>query len=164
MEHNPKAYAFILATKKRRPDLFANRCLKGVKEERLAKYKRRHAGQSKKGRGWEMTKKKELICGYNLYLTNASQEQTSDDDIFSIYSLRWQIELLFKIWKSILHIDHVSSMSIFRFECHLYGRLTFLLLSTEIMAFVRNTLADQDVDIELSEWKTMKLLKKTSID
>jgi IS4 transposase len=77
-----------------------------------------------------------------------------------IYSLRWQIELLFKIWKSLLFIDQTKGMNIFRFECFLYGRLIFILLSTELLSFIRSTLQDAAIEVEISEWKTMKLIKK----
>lgn len=131
-----------------------------VKEQRLAKYRQAHANQSKKGKQWQMTALKELLCGYNVYITNAAEEKLGTEKVMMIYSLRWQIELLFKIWKSLLFIDQVPKMSIFRFECFLYGRLIFILLSTELMAYIKNYIEDHELQIEISEWKTMKLIKK----
>jgi hypothetical protein len=131
-----------------------------VKAQRLQHYKRRHAGQSKKAKRWEMSPLKELLCGYNLYITNAPADKLRDEDVFSIYGLRWQIELLFKIWKSLLFVDQVGQMSIFRFECFLYGRLIFILLSTELLSFLKSALKDSEMEVEISEWKTIKLIKK----
>lgn len=131
-----------------------------IKQQRLAKYRKAHANQSKQGRRWEMTALKEKLCGYNLYLTNAPQAKLPTKEVFSIYGLRWQMELVFKRWKSLLYIDQVAPMSIFRFECYLYGRLIFILLSTELMAFIKNYIEEQELEIEISEWKTMKLIKK----
>jgi|GEM_PF-3562347 len=51
-------------------------------------------------------------------------------------------------------------MNIFRFGSYLYGRLLFILLSTELVAFIKETLVDNEIDVELSEWKTVKLIKK----
>lgn len=110
-----------------------------------------------------MTALKEKLCGYNLYLTNAPQAKLPAREVFSIYGLRWQIELIFKMWKSLLYLDRVPVMSIFRFECYLYGRLIFILLSTELMAYVKNYIEEQELDIEISEWKTIKLIKKNCI-
>lgn len=131
-----------------------------VKEQRLAKYRQSHANQSKGGKQWQMTALKEWLCGYNLYITNATEEKLGTEAVMMIYSLRWQIELLFKIWKSLLYIDQVGPMSIFRFECFLYGRLIFILLSTELMSYIKNYIEEKELEIEISEWKTMKLIKK----
>lgn len=132
-----------------------------VKQQRLSKYRQSHATQSKKGKQWAMTAAKQLLCGYNLYITNAPEEKLPTAEIFSIYGLRWQIELLFKIWKSLLFIDNVPPMNICRFECFLYGRLIFILLSTELISCIKSNIQDNEWDIEISEWKTMKLIKKT---
>lgn len=133
-----------------------------VRQQRLHKYWQSYRKQNKT-RHWEMSAEKELLCGYNLYLTNAPQQKLKPEDVFFIYGLRWQIELLFKIWKSLLFLDKVGQMNIFRFECFLYGRLLFILLSTELMSFIKSTLKDVEADIEISEWKTMKLIKKSSV-
>lgn len=130
-----------------------------VKQQRLYKYRQLYQRQNKT-RHWEMSLTKERLCSYNLYLTNAPEKQLKNQDVFLIYALRWQIELLFKIWKSLLFLDKVGQMNIFRFECFLYGRLLFILLSTELLAFIKNTLQEDDPQIEISEWKTIKLIKK----
>lgn len=131
------------------------------KNLRLSKYDSKHKGKSKNGTQWKQTEIKKLLCGYNLYLTNTPENALPEDAVFDIYGLRWQIELLFKIWKSLLCIDKVGKMNIFRFESYLYGRLLFILLSTELVAFIKETLVDNEIDVELSEWKTIKLIKKT---
>jgi len=79
------------------------------------------------------------------------------ENVRAIYSLRWQIELLFKIWKSLFNIDKISSMSIFR----LYGRLIALLMSDNLYSVLKQAF-NEEAQIELSEWKTMKQIKKNS--
>ncbi len=135
-----------------------------VKAQRLEKYRQCHQRQSKKHRKWEMTEQKKLLCGYNLFITNTPEEKLPTDLVFLIYSLRWQVELLFKIWKSLLHIHQVEQMNIFRFECFLYGRLIFILLSTQLLAFVKDNIAQSDIIFEISDWKAMKIIKKKSIN
>jgi hypothetical protein len=133
-----------------------------VKEQRIEQYRKSHANQSKKAKQWKMTAAKEFLCGYNLYLTNAPEDRLNEEQVFLIYGLRWQIELLFKIWKSLLFIDQTTGMNIFRFECFLYGRLIFVLLSTELLSFISSTLRDAAIEVEISEWKTIKLIKKNT--
>jgi hypothetical protein len=45
----------------------------------------------------------------------------------------------------------------------LYGRLIFILLSTELLSFIRSTLQEAAIEVEISEWKTMKLIKKKPV-
>jgi IS4 transposase len=134
-----------------------------VRLQRLERCRKAQAKVSQKRKHWQTSALKEFLCGYNLYLTNAAADQLPDALVRLIYSLRWQIELLFKIWKSLLFIDHTKGMNIFRFECFLYGRLLFILLSTELLSFIKSTLRDAAIEVELSEWKTMKLIKKNAV-
>lgn len=132
-----------------------------VKNKRLQKLKNQQANQSKQKKAYQTSELKKLLCGYNLFLTNVSQEVLTLSQIAQFYRLRWQIELLFKIWKSLLTIDKMGKMSMFRFECYLYGKLMAILLTNQIQSFLRDSFAhDPDIDWELSEWKTMKHLKK----
>ncbi len=54
-------------------------------------------------------------------MTNIPMEWIPKEKIYDLYSLRWQIELLFKIWKSWFRIHRCKSIKQERLECHLYG-------------------------------------------
>jgi putative transposase len=43
---------------------------------------------------------------YHWYVTNL---KSSSDIIYPLYRLRWQLELVFKAWKSVLHLDEIIS-------------------------------------------------------
>lgn len=125
---------------------------------RRRKQKRKIANVSKKARyRYGTSAVKELLMDYTIFMTNTAQEQLTNEQVQLYYRLRWQIELLFKIWKSVLQIDKVGKMSIFRFECYLYSRLLVLLLSTQVENMFRSVADDA---FELSEWKAMRYLKK----
>ncbi|APM38848.1 transposase [Clostridium kluyveri] len=64
--------------------------------------------------------------------------------IHEIYSLRWQVELIFKIWKSIFHISNVKPVKIERFKCQLYGKLILLVLSSIVMFKMRAELLEKN--------------------
>ena len=38
--------------------------------------------------------------GMNIFITNAPKERISAEQVQDVYSLRWQIKLMFKVWKS----------------------------------------------------------------
>lgn len=129
-----------------------------VAAKRRLKQKRKIANVSKKARSsYGTSALKELLMDYNIFMTNTTQEQLTQEQVQLYYRLRWQIELLFKIWKSVLELDKIGKMSIFRFECYLYSRLLVLLLSTQVESMLRSV---ADADFELSEWKAMTYLKK----
>lgn len=93
----------------------------------------------------------------NVYITNAPKEGLAIEDVHHTYSLRWQIEIMFKVWKSIFNINAVKPMKIERFLCFLYGRLISLILSSSIV-FTAKNLIYQEKDIETSELKSFYIL------
>jgi transposase len=108
---------------------------------------------------WQVSEERKQLCSYNLYLTNAPQTVLPAEECRAIYQLRWQIEILFKIWKSMYGVDKVKKMSIFRIECHLFGKLIALLLSQHIHRLFRNYIWKMEA-VEMSEWKSMKIMKR----
>ncbi|HHX62110.1 MAG TPA: IS4 family transposase [Epulopiscium sp.] len=95
---------------------------------------------------------------YNCYISNVPREILGTNQIHEMYSLRWQIELMFKVWKSVFGIDKVKKVKVNRFECFLYGRLIALLLTGSIVSTMRDNTAD--MTSELSEKKAFSLIKK----
>jgi hypothetical protein len=101
-----------------------------------------------------------FLCYYNIYMTNIKAEDLSIEWIHLVYALRWQIELLFKIWKSLFEIDEIKKMSIFRFECYIYGRLIAILLTQKVENLFKEHVWEED-EVELSDYKCLAILKKT---
>lgn len=89
----------------------------------------------------------------NAYITNVNDKILSKDEIHDIYTLRWQIEIMFKIWKSIFKINEVKKVKIERFKCFLYGRLIALLLSSSIVFTAKNIILEE-TNQEISEIKS----------
>lgn len=155
----PEVY---LGNEKLKVRLIVEKLPNHVKDKRLKKYKAKEANQSQSALyHWQVSDTKKLLCGYNIFITNCKEEQLSPEQVSLYYRLRWQIELVFKIWKSIIEIDKVGQMSIFRFECYLYSRLIAILLTSQVSSLLKQSL-QKEFDLELSEWKTMKYLKKSN--
>jgi Transposase DDE domain len=75
--------------------LVVARCPEEVRQRRLRKLRER---ASKKGRS--VSARQETLCGWTVLLTNLPPERLSRDEAWVLYRARWQIELLFKLWKS----------------------------------------------------------------
>jgi len=119
-------------------------------EERIRK-----AEKNAKKNGTILTDKYKARQGINIYITNTD---ISAKDIRLLYTLRWQIELMFKIWKSIGEIDKVKKMKVDRFECCLLGKLIWIILNWKIMRLSLNYYY-QTERLQISPYKFFKTLK-----
>lgn len=45
-----------------------------------------------------MKERSKRLSAMNVYITNAPPEDVPTEHVHDLYSLRWQIELLFKAW------------------------------------------------------------------
>jgi len=94
-----------------------------------------------------------------VLVTNISQDVLGPQDLYPLYTLRWQIEILFKAWKSLFDIHKVRKVKQERLECHLYGKLISILLSSMTMFQCRNYLYYKHQK-EISEYKALDLIKE----
>lgn len=70
---------------------------------------------------------------FNLYICNMSPSDCSWETISKLYRIRWQIELNFKIWKSIMHIDLLPKMKKERLLTTLYSKLLWIFINWHII-------------------------------
>ncbi|GAA1386772.1 IS4 family transposase [Peribacillus frigoritolerans] len=111
-----------------------------------------------KKKGIVMKEKSKHLMGMNVYITNSSPEEVPTDYVHSLYSLRLQIEILFKTWKSFFEIDECKTIKKERLECHLYGQLIGILLCSSTMFQMRQLLLEKK-NQELSEYKAIYMIK-----
>jgi len=96
---------------------------------------------------------------YNCYISNVPCEILSTKQIHHIYALRWQIEIMFKIWKSLFKVHEVRKSGLERIQCFIYGRLIMLLLTSTIV-FTARKLNYLKTGKELSEIKSFGTVKQ----
>jgi hypothetical protein len=63
------------------------------------------------------------LCDWTLLITNVPEPWLPLDMVRALYTLRWQIELLFKQFKSILRVHQSATGNEHRLRCELYGKL-----------------------------------------
>ena len=91
----------------------------------------------------------------NLFITNIEREKCDTVSIYELYRLRWQIELVFKTWKSVLKFDQFHPMNALRLECMILLKLIWVILNQTIFLFMQNF-----SDIELSFHKVAKTVSQ----
>lgn len=69
-----------------------------------------------------------LLAGWVIVLTNVPAARLSFEQALELYRVRWQIELLFKLWKSEGLIDEWRTANPWRILCELYAKLIALLI------------------------------------
>jgi hypothetical protein len=101
-------------------------------------------------------------CGLNIYITNADKDILPIESVVPIYGIRWQIENIFKVWKSVGGIHKVKKISKERFEFYLFSKLIFLIKSWHIMRIIE--LITQDTISYYKYLKTASLLGWDQMD
>ncbi|UJL45853.1 IS4 family transposase [Virgibacillus sp. NKC19-16] len=119
----------------------------------------RQAQLNIKNRKGKSTPSAQKHVSINMFATNIPQEMVGSEEIYSLYSLRWQIEILFKTWKSLFKIDEIKEMKQERFECHLYGTLIQIIVCSAA-AFQCRRILYKEEQMEVSEYKSIDIVKE----
>ena len=106
-----------------------------VYEKRMRKIQKLH-----KKKGYQTSEEYKFLSRFNLFVTNVSKETLPDEVISALYRIRWQIELIFKIWKSIIGIHHTRKMKYKRWLCMLHFKLLIMIVNWNIIMTQRNYL------------------------
>lgn len=145
---------YLGSTKKYKTNLVIEPVPDEVKNQRLRK---RHHMNKKKGRN--APKKALEREGLNLLLTNVPSSMLPKERIREIYGIRWQIEIIFKAWKSVGGLHKVKRMDIQRFEFYLYAKLIFIVKNWNILSALQNwTLHTKNKYISLYKLLKMSLV------
>lgn len=100
-------------------DVYQNRLKKAQKEA--------------KKRGYMVSDEFKARARFNLMITNIPQDQLPSHQVYQLYKIRWQIELIFKIWKSTCGINKIHPMNYHRLMCLLYSKLLLIIINDQII-------------------------------
>jgi Transposase DDE domain len=128
----------------------ASRVPPPVREQR-----RRRAHATEKRRGFQYSRAYLSMLDWNIYITNVTPEQLTGEQVRQVYGTRWQIELLFKLWKSGGELAHVAGQQTGRVLCELYAKLIGMAVFGYLSAPIR--LAE---DAELSPVKAWQVWQR----
>jgi hypothetical protein len=109
-----------------------------VIEARREQYKRSN------GRSKEPSESLIEWNGYTLMITNIPKEKLSHNAILKLYKIRWQIELLFKNFKSNLKIDEINGKNKHRILCLLHIKILLVCIVMNLCSYAQ-TLVDKEV-------------------
>lgn len=122
--------------------------------------KRLRKKQNKKG----IIRKEDIIWSQlNVFITNIGDDVIDAQHIYHLYKIRWQIELMFKIWKSILNIAAARKMKSGRLKCYLYSKFIWVLVCWDITGIVES-MTWKNADKLISPYKSMAILKGKAME
>jgi hypothetical protein len=95
--------------------------------------------------------------GWSIFVTNVPSDRLSTLQVIAFYRIRWQIELIFKFWKSYCGLSHLPGVRPARVMTEFYAKLLVALLSNYLIAPVR--LPDEACPAhEISAFQARKIL------
>lgn len=106
--------------------LIGFRVPKEVAEKRRRKHKVR---KGVKMNPKEITLK---LCDWTLMITNVPSDLLPAEKVYDFYRIRWQIEIMFKQFKSILQLHKINTGNEHRLLCEVYGKLIAAVIISKI--------------------------------
>lgn len=104
------------------------RLLAAPVSQQVADNRRRRAKKEMKGHN----PPKELLklMAWTLFITNIPSGEGDFEQIFKLYRIRWQIEIIFKTWKSYMHLAKVHNVSYVQLQVLLTARFIMIVICT----------------------------------
>ena len=68
--------------------------------EEVVRLRRERLEKAAKKKGRKVSREQWLLCEWTVFATNLPVLEYTPDEVYTLYRIRWQIELVFKLWKS----------------------------------------------------------------
>jgi len=99
----------------------------------VAHQRRRQLQASARHKQQPLSQARLALADWTLLITNVPAQQLSVAEALSLMRVRWQIELLFKLWKSHGQLDVSRSAKPMRILCEVYAKLLAMLVQHWVM-------------------------------
>jgi len=94
----------------------------------VAEQRRRRLRQEAKRKGQTGSQRHLALAAWTILVTNVPADLLTVEEALVLLRARWQIELLFKLWKSLGRLDESRSAKPWRQICELYAKMLALLV------------------------------------
>jgi hypothetical protein len=96
--------------------------------EAVAEKRRQRLRKQAQKKGRKVSAERLALCGWTVYITTVPAEKLSLAEALVLRGARWQVELLFKLWKSEGGVDRSQGHKPFRVLCEVYAKLLGLVV------------------------------------
>jgi hypothetical protein len=127
--------------------------------QEVADRQRQKAKENAQRHGRQVTQEYLKLLDWALFVTNVPVALLRSEHVASLYRIRWQIELVFKMCKSFCGLDYIASLRPHRILTELYARLIGVVLTYFLIAPFRlpyGTTANR----EISPFKVRQIFQR----
>lgn len=121
--------------------------------QEVADERRRKAYETARRKGRTPSERHLALMGWTLFITNVPATMLTMRQVVVLYTVRWQIELIFKVWKSACAVDRVAGRHRARVLSELYAKLIGIVVMQFLLAPYR------DGERELSVVKVVQIIQ-----
>jgi hypothetical protein len=118
--------------------------------------RRRRAKRKARHKGYTCSARHMNLLAWSIFITNVPRDWLQATHIMLLYRLRWQVELIFKLWKSQAQLDQIAHYGPHRFLCQFYARLLALL----VFHWLLDDFSTDDPSAELSLPKAFAIIQR----
>jgi hypothetical protein len=94
----------------------------------VARQRRERLEEEARDKGQAVSPEQWYLAEWTIVITNVSRGRLSVIEVLQLMRIRWQLELLYKLWKHYGQIDEWRSKQPWRILCEVYGKLAAMLL------------------------------------
>lgn len=105
--------------------------------KQVTEQRRRTAKEHAKKRGTTLSSPYLFVLGWTLFVTNAPESMIRLKHVYDFYRIRWQIELIFKLWKSYCGLNQILAWRKERVLTELYAKMIGIVIVHFLLAPVR---------------------------
>lgn len=125
--------------------------------QEVANRRRQQLKTDAQRRGQAVSQARLRLADWTLLVTNVPAALLSGEEVLVVARVRWQIELVFKLWKSAGQLAHSRSDKPWRVLCEVYAKLLGLLVQHGVLVTSLWSYPDR------SAWKAAQTLRKHAL-
>ena len=97
-----------------------------------AEKKREQLKKDAAAKSYKVSEQALQLCGWVVLVTNVSERVLSGQEVLEVYRVRWQIELIFKSFKSDIKVNEWRSRKPWRVLCEVYAKLIAAVVQSQM--------------------------------
>jgi len=133
----------------------------------VARQRRRERKKQAEDRGKKPSKEALIRCDWHIIVTNVESDAMSAENLFKLYSVRWNIEIGFRAWKQSANLAKALSRrsNASHLEVLMLAGILLLILLLKIQRLLQGACLDLDLSIEkTADHLCSFILRMTSLD
>lgn len=131
--------------------------------QEVADRRRQKAKERARRQGKPLSKEYLALLDWLIFVTNVPREMLSIEQVALLYRVRWQIELVFKLWKSYGGLGHIQGLRRERVLFELYAKMIGIVLTQFLLAPLRMPQGAW-TNREISSFKVRDILQRFALE